>query len=125
VYATNLQNLKAIGPFILIYILGLIFSFIENSASPLLRTTDVPFVPGFDFKQVMEMFSSSTFYDFFQPFQQLMSFEEDPIDVYIERIIDVLSFFLMIRMTKLIGVDRDKIIASKVKQAAREFQVRI
>eukprot|EP01041_Mallomonas_annulata_P005373 gene5373-10741_t len=40
---------------------------------------------------------------------------------YIQRVVDVLSLLMLIRMTKIIGTDRDAIIADKVNDACREF----
>ena len=43
---------------------------------------------------------------------------------FLQRVTDFLSVLMLIRMTKLIGADRDVIIADKVLAACREFPVR-
>ena len=45
------------------------------------------------------------------------------IENIIDPIIDVFSVFLLIRLAKIIGSDRDKIIASKVLSVCKEFPV--
>jgi len=38
---------------------------------------------------------------------------------------DLVSVIILIRMTKIVGVDRDAVIADKVAQVCREFPVRV
>ena len=47
------------------------------------------------------------------------------MDLYGSVLMDIASMLFLVRMTKIIGVDRDAIIADKVSAVCREFPVRI
>jgi len=46
----------------------------------------------------------------------------DTLFAQLSSIVDTLSFFILIRMAKIIGADRDIIIAQKVQEAARRYK---
>eukprot|EP01038_Epipyxis_sp_PR26KG_P009989 gene9989-13441_t len=43
------------------------------------------------------------------------------IELFVDSFIDLMSVLLLIRLSKIIGEDRDRIIASKIKQVCEEF----